>query len=26
VRDVIEQVMRAQEKWNNSPAFKQSSY
>lgn len=26
VRDVIEQVMRAQEKWNNSPGFKQSSY
>lgn len=25
VRDVIEQVMRAQENWNNSPAFKQSS-
>jgi 3-deoxy-D-manno-octulosonate 8-phosphate phosphatase (KDO 8-P phosphatase) len=26
VRDVIEQVMRAQGKWNNSGVFKQSSY
>ncbi|HPB04726.1 MAG: HAD hydrolase family protein [Bacteroidales bacterium] len=26
VRDVIEQVLRAQEKWNSSPSFKQSSY
>jgi 3-deoxy-D-manno-octulosonate 8-phosphate phosphatase (KDO 8-P phosphatase) len=26
VRDVIEQVMRAQGKWNLSPQFKQSSY
>jgi len=26
VRDVIEQVMRAQEKWNTSVSFQQSSY
>jgi len=26
VRDVIEQVMRAQGKWNSSCQFKQSSY
>jgi 3-deoxy-D-manno-octulosonate 8-phosphate phosphatase (KDO 8-P phosphatase) len=26
VRDVIEQVMRAQEKWNHTPQFKHSSF